>query len=137
MASSFISPRILATFSDVVQTFRKVQEALDRLGRRSSVLGLPPRALTPLCPSFTRVSPQTGGVRCVLPRADENNAGQSILLNIENPLGDLTVFAAPNQTVNGATAATFNVAGVVELFSNGVNGWVGLAPLPPCGGGGG
>lgn len=135
MASLFQAPRILASWRDVVAAFRLVQESLDRISRSGYVLGLATRDLTPACPSFQRVSPPAGGLRCVLPRADQTNAGQAIVLNLENPLGDLTVFAAPGQEVCGAATATFNVAGVVELFSNGVDGWFGFAQTPVGGAG--
>jgi hypothetical protein len=135
MASPFLAPRIVSALTDLPGIFRRIQEALDRVSRSGYVLGLATRDLTPTCPSFQRVSTPAGGVRCVLPRADETNAGQSIILNLESALGDLTIFAAPGQTVNGATTAVYDTAGVIELYSNGVDGWFGLAQLPVGGSG--
>jgi hypothetical protein len=135
MASPFLAPRIISALSALPGIFRQVQEALDKISRSGFVLGLKTHDLTPICPSFQRVSPPAAGVRCVLPRADETNAGQAILLNLENAAGSLTVFPAPGQTVNGATTAVFTEDGVVELWSNGSSGWFGFAQLPVGGAG--
>ncbi len=81
--------------------------------------------------SLHRASSQTTvGIKARLPPASGENLGEYVVLHLENMLGPLSVFAAPGQTVNGETTATFDVDGVVVFWSNGVDSWSSVAQLP-------
>lgn len=128
--SKFQAPRTIESFADVQRALRQLQESLDASSRSPYQLGIQTHDFTPISPSFQRVSPGPLGVKAVLPAAGPENASQSVVFCVEKPNGLLTVFAAPGDTVNGATAQSFSVAGIVELFSNGDNAWNSVAQLP-------
>lgn len=128
--SPYQAPRSIQSFEDCQRELKRLQEALDLVTKQGYVVGLQTHDLTPLSPSFTRVSPPPTNMTAVLPDASEQNAGEAIVFNIENPEGTLIVFAAPGQTINGLTVNTFTVAGVVVLFSNGVDSWNSTSQVP-------
>lgn len=128
--SPFQAPRGIPKPEELPGIFQRVQQALDRISPRLLTIGLAQRDLTPACPSIQRVSPPSAGMRAALPAASAENGGQSVRFLIENPAGDLVVYAAPNQLVAGARTATFDTAGLIELVSNGVDAWLLQAQLP-------
>jgi hypothetical protein len=128
--SKYVAPRTVENLQQVSKALRDIQEGLDLLSRSGYTLGLATTDFSPLAPSYTRVSPPVGGLKVVLPRPAPENAGLCITLAIENPSGNLTIHAANGTRVNGAATSTFSVAGVIELFSNGVDQWASTAQLP-------
>lgn len=128
--SPYLAPRSVQSFEDCARELRRLQEALDKVTRSGYVQGLQTRDFTPLAPSFQRVSPPPTGLATVLPAAGAVNAGDVIVFNIEHPEGNFFVYAAPGQTVNGFPSNVFSSAGLVELFSNGVDAWSSIAQLP-------
>lgn len=129
--SKFQAPRAVETFSDVQRALALIEESLNSVSRSRYVQGLITHDFPSLLsPSFQRISPPAGGIRAALPAAGEQNAADSIVISLENPTGLLTLFAAPGNTINGAAAQSFSVAGIIELFSNGVDSWNSVAQLP-------
>jgi hypothetical protein len=128
--SRYQAPRAVQSFEDVSRELRRLQDSLDAATRSGYVQGLQTAALTPLCPSFTRVSPPPTGQVATLPEASELNAGEAVVFHIENPEGPLQIFPAPGQTINGLTVNTFSIAGIVALFSNGVDAWSSTSQIP-------
>lgn len=127
--SRFIAPTVVGSWAAVQNAFRDVQVALDRVSRSPYVQGLATQDLALTCPGFFRVSPPNGGVRATLPAASEVNAGQHVTLYLEGALGPLTVFAPAGQTINGSDRTVVTADGIVELHSNGVNGWRSVTQL--------
>jgi hypothetical protein len=121
--SKFQAPTFLDSFPRVAQAFSKVQEALDAATRSGLVFGVQTRAMT-LTPGTTiRVSPPSGNLAAVLPPASPENAGESVVVLLENPSGYLVVYPSARQTLNGASSAAFTEAGLLVLTSNGIDGW--------------
>jgi hypothetical protein len=128
--SKYVAPRTVENNQQVSKALRDIQEALDALSAGTYTLGLKTTDFSPSAPSFTRVSPPTTGLKVVLPRPSNENAGLPITFAIENPQGVLKVFASNGTKVNNATTASFATAGIVTLFSNGVDQWSSTAELP-------
>lgn len=127
---NFIAPKSLQNLSEVQAAFVRLQEVLDRNFLSPYQLQVATGQLSLLSPSFQRVSPPSSGQTATLPKASPDNAGDRIVVNIEHPLGLLTVFAAPGDTLNGLSGQSFSVAGAVEFFSNGVDSWTSTSQLP-------
>lgn len=127
--SKFQAPRSVESFADVQRALRSVQESLEAVSRSTFQLDLKTHDFTPLSPSFQRASPPAGGMRTTMPKASEQNAGDVVVISVESPTGLLTIFAAPGDKINGSTSNVFSVAGIIELFSNGVNAWNSAAQL--------
>lgn len=86
-----------------------------------------------------RVQPTASGMVAVLEAPSSSNAGQAVTFFIENPAGALTVVASPHVAadgkvtrtkINGGRKATYTLAGVVQLFSNGQDSWNAFAETP-------
>lgn len=128
--SRFVAPRFIQGFPAVQRALLEIQSALDRLSLSRYRRGLETGNFVAVAGSFMRVRPPSGGQAGVLPRPDADNAGESITIAVEDPQGTLILHAPPGTTVNGAATASFTVAGVVELHSNGVDQWASTAQLP-------
>jgi hypothetical protein len=129
--SRFQAPRVIQDFATVQRALREVQEALDDATRSRAMLKVYTSDFTLVAGGFHRVSAGPGrDVKARLPAASGSNLSEPVTLHLESMQGTLTVFAAPGQTVNGGLTATFDVDGVVVLWSNGVNAWTGVAQLP-------
>jgi hypothetical protein len=128
--SRFQAPRTLQSFEDVQRALREVQESLDAATASRAQLRLNTGDFALVAGAFQRVSAGTAGLTARLPTASGNNLSEPIILHLENMQGELTVFAAPGQTVNGQDTATFSEDGVIVLWSNGVDCWSGINQLP-------
>src|SRR5688572_26387696 len=128
--SRFQAPRVLQSFEDVQRALREVQESLDAATASRAQLRLNTGDFALVAGAFQRVSAGTAGLTARLPTASGNNLSEPIILHLENMQGELTVFAAPGQTVNGQDTATFSEDGVIVLWSNGVDCWSGINQLP-------
>lgn len=129
--SKFQAPRVVRDFETVQRALREIQESLDAstLSRAQLKVNLQDFAL--VAGSFHRASVQSAsGMKARLPAATGENLSDPIIIHLENMMGDLTVYAAPGQTVNGEATATFSVDGIIIFWSNGVDSWSGIAQVP-------
>ena len=120
-------------------TLVEIAEDMAALGRDSSDTLIAQETIDVDVPSLRRVTPPVGGMGVRLPPPSAENAGKSVRLMIEAPVGELTVVSRPGigddgkvfqPTVNGEPRATFSVSGLVTLTSNGVNDWKTDAEFP-------
>jgi hypothetical protein len=128
--SKFQAPRTVTSFEQVQTALRQVQESLDQATGSRAELKLNTRNFALVAGNFHRASARADGLQARLPAASGDNLSEPVILHLENMLGELVVFAAPGQTVNGAATATFDTDGVIIFWSNGVNTWSGVAQLP-------
>jgi hypothetical protein len=128
--SKFQAPRVLNSFEQVQVALRQVQESLDAATGSRAILKVNTRDFTLVTGNFQRCSAPPAGISARLPAATGENLSDPIIIHLENMMGDLTIYAAPGQTVNGEATATFNVDGVVILWSNGADSWSGVAQVP-------
>lgn len=134
--SRFQAPRALQSFQDVQKALREVQESLDALSQGRAELRMNLQSFNLTAGNFHRASAPAAGMQARLPKASGENLGDSITLHLEGMLGQLDVFAAPGDTVNGQVSAGFTEDGVVEFTSNGVDAWSSVAQLPTTSAGG-
>lgn len=120
-------------------TLVEIAEDMAALGRDSSNTLIAQETIDVDVPSLRRVTPPVGGMGVRLPPPSAENAGKSVRLMIEAPVGALTVVSRPGigddgkvfqPTVNGEPRATFSVSGLVTFTSNGVNDWKTDAEFP-------
>lgn len=128
--SKFQAPRVLSDFAGVVRALREVQESLDSISQGRAELRMNLRSFNLVAGNFQRASAPAAGMQARLPKASGENLGEAVTLHLEDMLGQLDVFAAPGDTVNGLELASYTEDGVVVLWSNGVNAWSSVAQLP-------
>lgn len=119
--------------------FSRRDDEVEGLGRRDSATTIFTTNTVARAGQYLRCTPPEGGMAVLLPPPDRTVPGDRITIAIESPAGELAVVCVPNQstrgtprqgTVNGETRATFTIAGIVELFSNGASGWASQSELP-------
>lgn len=123
MTNRFVAPRRVDSFEDARKTFQLVQEQLDtdRLNARPDLVT---KNTTLVSGEFVRISPRQGATLVAkLPKASADNFGQSITISLERPRGTLKIAAQKPDKVAGLFSASFTLAGVITLYSNGVDGW--------------
>ncbi len=128
--SRFQAPRALSDFPGVLRALREVQESLDSISSSRAELRMNLRSFNLVAGNFQRASAPAAGMQARLPKASGENLGDAVTLHLEGMLGQLEVFAAPGDTVNGLDLASYTDDGVVVLWSNGVNAWSSVAQLP-------
>jgi hypothetical protein len=129
--SKFQAPRVVQDFATVQRALLEIQESLDAATRSRAMLKVYTSDFSLVAGGFHRVSAPTGrNINARLPAATGANLSEPVVLHLEGMLGAVRVAAAPGQLVNGQPYATFDVDGVVSLWSNGVNAWTGVAQLP-------
>lgn len=128
--SRFQAPRVLSDFAGVLRALREVQESLDSVSSSRAELRMNLRSFNLTAGNFQRASAPAAGMQARLPKASGENLGDAVTLHLEGMLGQLDVFAAPGDTVNGQGLASYTEDGVVVLWSNGVNAWSSVAQVP-------
>lgn len=128
--SRFQAPRTLSSLEDVQRALVQVQESLDAATRSSALLRVYTKDFGAVAGGFHRVSAPSAGLDVRLPKAGPDNLAEPVILHLEGTLGDVVVWAAPGDLVNGELTATFSVDGVIALWSNGVSRWAGVAQTP-------
>lgn len=112
--------------------FVEIAEDLATLGQTDATSIVAQQTIDVAAGSMRRVTPPTGGMAVRIPAPSPANAGQSVRLMIEAPVGTLTVVSGPGvgddgkvfqPTINGEPQATFSSSGLVTLTSNGSNDW--------------
>jgi hypothetical protein len=126
-------PREQERFQQWLRTaFTEIAEDMAALGQSDAPTIVAQSTIDVAAGSMRRVTPPTGGMAVRIPAPTPANAGQSVRLMIEAPVGDLTVVAVPGvgddgkifqPTINGQPRATFRASGLVTLTSNGSNDW--------------
>jgi hypothetical protein len=130
MPSRFVAPKRLETLADVQKAFAKLQESLDAPSAEPRTQLITSNT-TLRAGEFVRISPRQGQVLYAkLPKANADNFGSRIEICLERPNGTLRIAAQKPDVVAGGSVATFTVAGLVILESNGVDQWVLMTQLP-------
>lgn len=128
--SRFQAPRTIDSFEEVQRALRQVQESLDEATGSRAILKVNTQDFVLITNTFQRASAPPAGISARLPSASGDNLSDPIIVHLENMMGNLTVFAAPGQTVNGLPQVTFSTDGVLILWSNGVDAWSGIMQVP-------
>lgn len=112
--------------------FTEIAEDMASLGRSDAPTTVAQETIDVAAGSLRRVTPPVGGMTVRVPAPTPTNAGQTVRIMIEAPVGDLTIVAVPGigddgkvfqPTINGASQATFSASGLVTLTSNGSSDW--------------
>lgn len=112
--------------------FTEIAEDMATLGQTDAPTIVAQETIDVAAGSLRRVTPPEGGMAVRIPAPTPANAGQTVRLMIEAPVGDLTVVAVPGigddgkvfqPTINGEARATFSTSGLVTLTSNGSSDW--------------
>lgn len=112
--------------------FTEIAEDMAALGQSDAPTIVAQETIDVAAGSMRRVTPPVGGMAVRVPAPTPANAGQTVRLMIEAPVGDLTVAAVPGigddgkvfqPTINGEPRATFTTSGLVTLTSNGSSDW--------------
>lgn len=131
MPSRFVAPKRVETLEDVRKALQAVQEQFDANGISRARQQLVTADTTLRAGEFVRLSPRQGGtIFAKLPKATAENIGTRIEISIERPNGTVKVSAQSPDTVSGLKTASFTLAGLVILESNGVDQWVLFNQLP-------
>lgn len=128
--SRFQAPRKISSFDEVQQALAQIQADLDATTRNRVQLKVYTQDFAAVAGGFHRVSSLAAGLDVRMPKAGPANLGDAVILHLEDLQGDVVLWAAPGDTINGEATATFSVDGVVTLWSNGVNSWSGVAQTP-------
>lgn len=131
MASRFVAPKRLETLEDVRKALQLVQEQFDANGISRARGQLVTKSTTLASGEFVRISPRQGQTLVAkLPKATADNIGLQIVVSLERPNGTLKIAAQKPDTVAGLSTASFTVAGLILLRSNGTDQWVLFNQLP-------
>jgi hypothetical protein len=112
--------------------FIEIAEDMATLGQTDAPTIVAQETIDVAAGSLRRVTPPSGGMAVRVPAPTPANAGQTVRLMIEAPVGDLAVVAVPGigddgkvfqPTINGEQRATFSASGLVTLTSNGSSDW--------------
>lgn len=112
--------------------FTEIAEDMAALGQSDAPTIVAQETIDVAAGSLRRVTPPSGGMAVRVPAPTPANAGQTVRLMIEAPVGDLTVVSVPGvgddgkvfqPTINGEAQATFSASGLVTLTSNGSSDW--------------
>lgn len=112
--------------------FTEIAEDMATLGQTDAPTIVAQETIDVAAGSLRRVTPPSGGMAVRVPAPTPANAGQTVRLMIEAPVGALTVVAVPGigddgkvfqPTINGEQRATFSTSGLVTLTSNGSSDW--------------
>jgi len=127
------TPAEQARFKAWLRTaFVELAEDIAALGRIDAQTVVAQETIDVAEGSLRRVTPPSGGMAVRVPPPHPGNAGATIRLMIEAPVGALTIVARPGvgddgrvfqPTINGQSAATFTASGLVVLTSNGEDDW--------------
>lgn len=128
--SRFQAPHKISSFDEVQQALAQIQADLDATTRNRAQLKVYTQDFAAVAGGFHRVSSLAAGLDVRMPKAGPANLGDAVILHLEDLQGDVAIWAAPGDTINGEATATFSVDGVVTLWSNGVNSWSGVAQTP-------
>ncbi len=128
-----LTPGQQARFNAWLRTaFTEIAEDMATLGQSDAPTIVAQETIDVAAGSLRRVTPPTGGMTVRVPAPTPGNAGQTVRLMLEAPVGELTVVATPGigddgkvfqPTINGAARATFSTSGLVTLTSNGSSDW--------------
>lgn len=131
MASRFVAPKRLETLEDVRKALQLVQEQFDANGISQARGQLVTKSTTLASGEFVRISPRQGQTLVAkLPKATADNTGLQIVISLERPNGTLKIAAQKPDTIAGLSTASFTVAGLILLRSNGTDQWVLFNQLP-------
>lgn len=131
MPTRFVAPKRIDTLEDVRKALQLVQEQFDANGISRARQQLLTTSSTLRAGEFVRVSPRQGQTLTLkLPKASADNIGQRIEISIERPNGTVKIAAEAPDTVSELKTASFTLAGLVLLESNGVDQWVLQNQLP-------
>lgn len=131
MPNRFVAPKRVESLEDVRKALQLVQEQFDANGISKARQQLITKSTTLAAGEFVRVSPRQGQTLYLkLPKADANNIGSRIEISIERPNGTVKIAAEKPDTVSGLATASFTLAGLVILESNGTDQWVLFNQLP-------
>lgn len=128
-----LSPGQQARFNAWLRTaFVEIAEDMAALGRVDNGTQVAQETIDVAEGSLRRVTPPVGGMAVRVPPPSSGNAGATIRIMIEAPVGALTIVSRPGvgddgkvfqPTINGQPRATFTASGLVVLTSNGASDW--------------